>query len=182
MKSKIIVAVAMMLVMASAAYAYDFDPIDNGIGDWNLLTLGGFVFARSVSIGLMPTNAPNSDARYSIRCQVVYKDKNLPRPETEDDKEVALATGKLLNEWLKDYIADRYVGREFAELLLAYYDKKFVDELNDCFPVYVAEKVKEIASRVRINIVAVTVLVNAEGEFRAALVELLNQQMAAQQN
>ncbi len=176
MKSKIIVAVAAMLIMVSAAHAYDFDPIDNGIGDWNLLTLGGFVFARSVSIDLMPTNAPNSDARYSIRCQVVYKDKNLPRPETEDEKELALATGKLLNEWLEDFIADRYVGRAFAELLLAYYDKKFVDEINDCFPAYVAEKVKEIASRVRINITAVTVIVNAEDEFRSELVRLLRQE------
>ena len=178
MKGKTIAVVAALLFMTSAAHAYDFDPIVNGIGDWNLLTLGGFTFARPVSIDLMPTNAPNAGTRYSIRCQVVYKDRNLPRPETEDEKEVARATGTLLNEWLMDLIADQYAGAEFADLLSVYYDGRLVADLNDRFPSYVAERIEGIKTNARINIAAVTVIVNAEGELRSKLVSLLRQEKA----
>ena len=177
MKSKTLLTVAAMSVMALAAFAdYDCQIISSGIGDSNLLTLGGFTFARPVSIDLMPTNAPNAGTRYSIRCQVVYKDRNLPRPKTEDEKEVARATGTLLNEWLMDLIADQYAGAEFADLLSVYYDGRLVADLNDRFPSYVAERIEGIKTNARINIAAVTVTVNAEGELRSKLVSLLRQE------
>ena len=172
MKTKKMTIVAAMLFMASAAYAeFDYQAATNGIGDWNLLTLGGFTFAKPVSVDLAPTNAPNAGAQYSIRCQLVYADKNLPRPETTQEMRAALATGSLLNAWLKEFIAAQYVGAEYSDLFLKYYDSRFTEDINVRFPEYVEEKIAEMDDDVRIDIAAVTVTVNAEGEFRAELEE-----------
>ena len=181
MKAKITTIAAAMLLTASAAYAeYDCQTVTSGIGDWNLLTLGGFTFAKPMSVDLAPTNAPKADAQYSIRCQVVYQDRNLPRPETDEETVVARATGKLLNGWLKELVADQYVGAEYSDLLSKYYDGRFTEDLNARFPAYVAEKIAEMEDGVRIDIAAVTVTVNAEGEFFADLAELWRQQTSAE--
>ena len=172
MKAKKMTIVAAMLFMASAAYAgFDYDAATNGIGDWNLLTLGGFTFAKPVSVDLAPINAPNADAQYSIRCQLVYQDKNLPRPRSDYEKELARDTGSLLNDWLQEFIADQYVGAEYSDLFPKYYNCWFTEDLNFRFPAYVAGKIAKIGNAARINIAAVTVTVNAEGEFRAELEE-----------
>ena len=172
MRTKILMVVAVMLVMVSAAY--DCQIIESGIGDSNLLTLGGFTCTKPISIDLMPSNVPNYDVpnydvRYSIRCQVIYKDKTLPRPETDKENELALETRKYLNSCLRDLVEELYVGMEFADLLAKYYDGRFAKDLNDRFAEYVAK----INPRVNIDIVTVTV--NADGEFRAMLVELRKQ-------
>ena len=180
MKTKALIVVAAVLSMTSAVCAHDFDPIVNGIGDWDILTLGGYTFARSISIDLAPTNAPKADARYSIRCQVVYKDNNIPRPKTDEEKALVRATGSLLNIWLKEVVAEQYVGAEYSDLLSKHYDKQFTENLNELFPAYVAEKIAEMDDDVRIDVAVVTVTVNAEGELHADLVELWRQQTSAQ--
>ena len=183
MKTKILMVVAAMLTMVSAAYAgYDYQVASNDIGDWNLVTIGGYTFAKSTLVDLAPTNAPKADAQYSIRCQVVYKDNNMPRPKTDEEAAVARATGKLLNIWLKEFAADQYGGAEYSDLLPKYCDGRFTEDLNARFPAYVAEKIAEMEDDVRIDIDAVTVLVNAEGEFFADLVEFWRQQTSVQQD
>ncbi len=171
-----------VLSMMSAAQAYDCQIIGSGIGDSNLLTLGGFTFAKPISVDLKPKNAPNAGVRYSIRCQVVYEDKNLQRPETDDEVKVARETGSLLNELLLVFVADQYVGADFSELLSVYYARQFTDDLNEKFQDYVTEKLSAMDVGRRINIATVTVTVNAEGEFRAALAELKRQQEVSQLN
>ena len=183
MRAKISIFTVAILAMVLVSYAeHDYQIISSGIGDSNLLTVGGFTFAKPILIDLMPTNVPNYDMRYSIRCQVVYKDKNLPRPETDEEKTLARATGKLLNSWLEDLVKERYTGVEFADLLVKYHDARFTEDLNSRFAEYVADKINEVKSRVRINIETVTVTVNAEGEFRAVLAELWKQSKAPQHN
>lgn len=182
MKTKTLMVVAAMLSMASAAYAgYDCQVASNDIGDWNLVTIGGYTFAKSISLDLAPTNAPKADARYSIRCQVVYQDRNLPRPKTEKEMGFARATGGLLNIWLKEFVAEQYVGAEYSDLLSKYCDGRFTEDLNVRFPAYVVEKIAEMDEDERVDVAAVTVTVNAEGEFQADLVELWRQQTSAQQ-
>ena len=182
-KTTITMVVVAMLAMVQAAFAeYDCQIISSGIGDSNLLTLGGFTLAKPISIDLMPTNAPNAGARYSVRCQVVYKDRNLPRPETDEAKELARATGQLLNSWLVNMAEDLYTGAEFTDLLVKYYGGSFTEDLNKRFAAYVAERIGDMKSRAQIDIDTVTVTVNAEGEFRAVLAELLKQQRASQGN
>ena len=183
MKTKTLIVVAAMLSMVSAAYAgYDCQVASNGIGDWNLVTIGGYTFAKSISLDLAPTNAPKSEAQYSIRCQVVYQDRNIPRPKTEKEMDFARATGSLLNIWLKELVADQYGGAEYADLLSKYFAGWFTEDINARFPAYVAEKIAEMDDDVRIDIAAVTVTVNAEGEFYADLAELWRQQTPAQQD
>ena len=182
MKTKMLIIASIVLAMAVARADYDCQIIASGIGDSNLLTLGGFTFTRPVSIDLMPTNTPNADARYSIRCQVVYKDIDLSRPKTGVELERVRETRNNLNDWLVELIADQYVGAEFGELLPKYGDGRFVEDLNDRFPAYVEAKIAALDADERINVEAVTVTVNAEGEFRAALAELLRHHTDAPQN
>ena len=182
MRTKMLMLLAAVLAIAAAHAEYDCQVVSNGIGDWNLLTIGGYTFAKPVSIDLSPTNAPNADAQYSIRCQVVYQDRNIPRPKTKKEMRFARATGNLLNIWLKDFVADQYVGAEYSDLLSKYCDGRFTEDLNGRFPAYVAEKIAEMDDDMRIDIAAVTVTVNAEGEFFADLVELWRQQKSAEQD
>ena len=183
MKTKKLMVVAAMLSMASAVYAwFDCQVASNGIGDWNLVTLGGYTFAKSISVDLAPTNAPKADAQYSIRCQVVYQDRNLPRPKTDEERDEARKTGNRLNDWLKELVADQYVGAEYSDLLSKYFDVQFAEDLNCRFPAYAAEKIAEMDEDERIDIATVTVTVNAEGEFYADLAELWRQQVSAQQD
>ena len=182
MRTKILMLFAAVLAIAVAHAEYDCQVVSNGIGDWNLLTLGGYTFAKSISMDLSPTNAPKADAQYSIRCQIVYKDNNLPRPMTDEETVVARATGNLLNDWLKELVADQYVGAEYADLVSTYCDGRLTEDLNGRFPAYVAEKTAVMDDDERIDIAAVTVTVNAEGEFYAELAERWRQQTSAEQD
>ena len=182
MKTNSLIVMTAVLSMISAAHAYDCQTIDSGIGDLNLLTLGGFTFAKPISVDLKPKNAPNAGIRYSIRCQVVYEDKNLQRPETDEEVKLARETGSILNELLLAFVADQYIGAEFSELLSVYYARRFTDDLNEKFQDYVTEKISAMDVGRRINISTVTVTVNAEGEFRAGLAELKRQQEVSRQN
>ena len=182
MKSKVLLAVATMLGMVMSVCAYDYQVAGNPIGDSKLLTLGGFSFAKPFSIDLAPTNAPDEEASYLIRCQIIYVDRTMQRPETDVERAQVRRTGGRLNDWLKEFVVAQYVGAEYGTLLAAYFDHQIEENLNALFPEYVAEKIASMAPDERLDIAAVTVDIEAEGEFRAALVELLNQQVAAQQN
>ena len=173
MKAKIQIALALLFAFTLASYAEV--TARNGIGDWNLVSIGGFTFAKALSIDLMPTNAPKAGVRYSIRCQVIYEDHDIPSPRTDEEFGLLLETGELLNEWVGELIAQKYMGMEFEDLFARYYSKNLADEVNSLFPIYVKEKIEAMESGNRPNIKTVTVQVEAEGEFRNELVKYLEQ-------
>ena len=71
------------LISATVFAEYDCQTFMNDIGDWSVVTLGGFTLAKPISVDLAPTNAPDETAQYSIRCQVIYKDNLIPRPSAQ---------------------------------------------------------------------------------------------------
>ncbi len=144
----------------------------NAIGDWSVVTIGGFTFAKTISIDLAPTNAPMADASYAIRCQVIYRDAKVYRPETIEELVFVRQTGALLNAWLREFVTEQYVGAEFKELVEAYFQKNLAKDLNSKFPAFVREKIDAMDSSARPDVDTVTVTVEAEGELRSALVEL----------
>ncbi len=179
MRTKTAMIVAVMLAMASAAHAKikdDCQAIGNGYGDMNLLTLGGFTFAMPISIGLNPTHAPMAGARYSVRCQIVYLDRNTPRPKTKYEKKLARNVGKYLNARLKEFFSSQYGGMGFADLLSVYYDGWLYNDVNERFPAYVAEQIGEMEPDGRPDIKIIAVTVNAEGELKDVLSEIWSRQ------
>ena len=171
---------AAMLAVASAVQAeVPCQTICNGYGDMNMLTLGGFTLSKPTSIDLSPTNAPIG-ARYSVRCQIVYRDNDMPYPKTKDEERKARKFGKDLNRWLKDYFSLRYGGMDFASLITVYYDGWLSKDVTPVFREYVAARFEAESGPHRdIEIVAVTV--NAEGELKDVLAELWRQRATAQQ-
>ena len=159
-----------MLACATAFAKHDCQVSLNEIGDWNLLTLGGYTFTKKISVDLSPANAPNENAQYSIRCQVVYKDKSIPRPMSDEDLKAVRKTGNDLMKWLRDFISSECVGRDYEHLFNAYKSGKFAENLNDQFPKYVAEQISAMDPDKRPEIDTVTVAVEAEGVFLEELI------------
>ncbi len=172
MSTRALLSAVAALVVSMAAHAHDCHISKNSIGDWSIVAVGGFTFAKPISIDLAPTNAPMAGARYSIRCQVLYKDGKIERPDTYEDLQIARRTGALLNEWLEEFVAERYVGAEFKELVKFYYQKRLGRELKFEFPKYVLEKIKNMDSDERIDVDMVAVGLEAEGALREALLQL----------
>ena len=159
-----------MLACATVIAEHDCQVSLNEIGDWNLLTLGGYTFTKKISVDLAPANAPDEDAQYSIRCQVIYKDKSIPRPMSDEDVKVVRKTGNDLRKWLREFISGECVGRDYEHLFNAYKSGKFAENLNDQFPKYVAEQIAALDPDKRPNIDTVTVAVEAEGVFLEELI------------
>ncbi len=160
-------------MVACAAFfsvcAYDCQMAINSIGDGTIVGVGGFTFAKPISIDLAPTNAPVSDAAYTIRCQIVYTDEVNDRPDTLEKLSVARMTGAILNEWLVEFVEEEYVGAEFSALVEEYYQKNLTDDLNREFQKFVSEKISAMDSVDRLAVNAVAVTVEAEGDLRTAL-------------
>ena len=172
----------MVFLLAIASTAFAEVTLKNGIGDRILVSVGrGVTLAKPVTIDLMPTNAPVSDASYSIRCRIIYEDDEIPTP-TEDSLDRVWDTWELLNKWLKEFVSGRYAGMEYEDLIAYYYAKDLSVEINDLFPLYVEEQMGEMAAEDRPNIKTVTVEVEAEGEFRAALIQLMESNTGEAQN
>ena len=170
MKAKNVLILVAMLACANVFAEHNYQVSLNAIGNWNLLTLGGYTFTKKISIDLFPANAPDEHAKYSIRCQVIYKDKTIPCPMSDEDLKVVRKTGDDLREWLKDFISRECVGRDYEDLFNAYKSGKFAENLNEQFPKYVAEQISAMDPDKRPEIDTVTVAVEAEGVF---LVELI---------
>ena len=167
-----------MLACANVFAEHNYRVSLNAIGDWNLLTLGGYTFTKKISIDLFPANAPDEHAKYSIRCQVIYKDKTIPCPMSDEDLKVVRKTGDDLREWLKDFISRECVGRDYEDLFNAYKSGKFAENLNEHFPAYVAEQIAALDPSERPDIDAVTVTVEAEGAFMEELLTPRNLSVA----
>lgn len=174
MKMKNVLLLAAALACATALAEYDCQIFMNDVGDWRVLTLGGFTFAKPISVDLAPTNAPDENAQYSIRCQVVYKDNLIPRPMSDIEFDIVRGIGAKLNSWLGAFIVSEYVGAEYEDLLESYIGKKFVEDLNGRFPAYVAERISGMDPGDRPDIDTVTVSVEAEGAFREDLIREMN--------
>ncbi len=180
MKTKLLSTLVFVLAIASTAFAEV--TLKNGIGDRILVSVGrGVTLAKPVSIDLMPTNAPVSNASYSVRCRVIYEDDDIPSP-TEDSFDRVQDTWELLNKWLGEFVSGKYAGMEYEDLITYYYAKELSVEINDLFPVYVKEQLREMAAEERPKITTVTVEVEADGEFRAALIQLMESDTGEEQN
>ena len=180
MKTKLLSTLVFMLAIVSTAFAEV--TLKNGIGDRILVSVGsGVTLAKPVSIDLMPTNAPVSNAKYSIRGRVIYEDDDIPSP-TEDSLDRVWDTWELLNKWLKEFVSGRYAGMEYEDLIESYYAKNLSEEINDQFSIYVEEQIGEMAAEDRPNIKTVTVEVEAEGEFRDALIRHMESDTGEEQN
>ena len=169
MKKKIIIASISVLMCSIAVAAFDCQTSENGIGDWNVVTVGGFTFGKIVSIDLAPTNAPDMNMRYAARCQIIYRDNLIQRPMSDDEFEQVRDTGDTLNLWLKEFVADEYAGLEYDDLLDVYISGDFAQNLNECFPKYVADEISKMAPEDRFDIDTVTVVIAAEGAFKEDL-------------
>ena len=170
MKAKEVLLLAGALMGATVFAEYDCQSFVNDIGDLNVVTLGGFTFAKPIYVNLAPTNAPDENAQYAVRCQVIYKDNLIPRPMSDMEFEIVRGIGSLLNSWLMAFVAAEYAGAEYGELRKSYLSKKLVEDLNLQFPDYVAERISEMNPIGRPDIDTVTVSIEAEGAFRDDLI------------
>ena len=118
MKKMSILFLVSAFVCTTAFADYDCQVSSNGIGDWRLVTIGGFTFAKPISIDLYPTNAPLRDTAYPIRCQVIYKDNQIVRPMSDDELEIIRRTGETLNSWLVEFIVADYIMRICVETII----------------------------------------------------------------
>ena len=172
MRIKLCLVIAVAFTCVTALAEHNYQGYENVIGDWNVLTLGGYTIAKPISVDLAPTNAPDASAQYSIRCQLIYRDNLIPRPMSDDEFDIVIRTGVVLNWWLKDYIASEYADVEYADLLAKYKSGTFAIGLNAKFPEYIAEQISKIEDpRARPDVDTVTVAVSAEGALRKDLIE-----------
>lgn len=159
-----------------ALFAHDYQIVSNGIGDSALITLGGYTFAKPVSIDLKLTNMPVDGEECTVRFQVIYLDNSMPRPKTRTELRFVRIVGKFLNEWLKDFIESEYQDVEYERMLRAYLSGEFVDDINNRFPEYVVDMINRMNPDEQFNLDTVTVLAEAEGTFRADLIKLRSEQ------
>ena len=170
MKTRKILFLVAILACATAFAKHDCQVTLNEVGDLNLLTVGGYTFTKKISVDLAPANAPDENARYSIRCQVIYKDKTIPRPMSDEDFKVVRKTGDVLRKWLQAFISSECAGRDYENLFNAYKTGKFSENLNEQFPKYVTEQIAALDPDKRPNVDTVTVAVEAEGVFLEELI------------
>lgn len=145
----------------------------NVIGNWNLVTLGEFTFAKPVSVDLAPANAPAASSSYSVRCQIIYRDNLIVRPMSNSELKYVRNVGKLLNLWLSDFITAEYGGAEYGDLRKAYLDGEVAEDVNARFPEYVAGRISEMDMDCRLSIDVETVEIEAEGAFYGDLVKFI---------
>lgn len=171
MKTRLWLVIAVAFTCATTLYAHNYQGYQNVIGDWNVLTLGGYTIANPISVDLAPTNAPDASAQYSIRCQLIYRDNRIPRPRSDNELKIVLGTGNVLNEWLRDFIANEYAGSDYDDLFEKYKNCMLAEDLNARFPEYIAEQILKIEDPLaRPDVDTVTVTVSAEGAFRDDLI------------
>lgn len=168
---KLPIAVFSLLV-ASTVFAATPHLGPNAIGDLGLVTLGEYAFSNPVIIDLAPTNAPQTNGVYAIRCQIIYVDEDVQVPKDEQAFEDLRQTGDWLTEQLKAFIAENYAGAEFEDLCSRYFEGAIGIDLAIRFPFFVWDRMGE-ADR-RIDIVKVQVF--ADGDLRRALIDIHNEQ------
>ena len=176
MKIKYFLSLAAALIGATVVAEHDYQCYSNDIGDFKILTIGGYTFAEPIVIDLAPTNAPDATARYSLRCRVAYKDNLTPRPTSDAEFELVLNIAGVMNSWLKEFIGQEYVGAEYAELLKAYKSGEIRKDLEQKFPEYVAEQISALKPSGRPDIETVTVEIEAEGSFKHELIKELEKE------
>ena len=169
MRREHFVAVLVAFALAGAACAFDYQDEISSNGDLEVVTVGGLTFGKEVSVPLLPSEVPLAGERYSLCCRIVYADRALPRPETDEDLEAVHDTGRVLNRWLAEFVAEFSSAVDFQDLLARYAEKSFVQELNADFAAYVAKRCEAMPAGEKIDVDAVVVTVKAEGAFKEAL-------------
>lgn len=181
MKTKYFFLFVGAIVCMTAFARHNYQCYSNTIGDWKIFTLGGYTLAEPMVVDLAPTNAPDPNARYSLRCQVAYKDNVIPRPSTDAEFELVLKIAGIMNSWLREFIDQEYVGAEYEELLKAYKSGAVRKDLVKKFPDYVAAQISVMDPSERLDIETVTVDIEAVGAFREELIKEMEKESQAEQ-
>ena len=165
MKTKFSIAV-LVVSIAFSAFSYVPQFGLNAIGDFGLVTLGKYTFSNPTVIDLSPTNSPVTNVSYSVRCQIIYVDGDVQSPKSELELNKLRLIGDWLTNALRDFMAERYAGAEFEDLIARYYDGAIGFDVDAQFPIYVQERMAED----NLDIEVVKVQISAEDEFRNALI------------
>lgn len=169
LKSAIATAAVFAFSVAFANDRFDRQVYQNGIGDSTILTIGGYTRVKEVLIDMSPVDAPDDDARYSVRFRIWYRNNRMARPITNEDADSVLEIGRKLNEWLEKFVDSEYRGAEYEKLLNVFYKGELAKDLNDRFPSYVADEVANMDSGDAFDIDTVEVELEAAGKFRRDL-------------
>lgn len=154
--------------------AYDCQSISTAIGDEDVFTFHGITFARPFEFDFAPTNAPSENA-YAADFQLIYKNDELSRA-TEANTQEILDTSIMLNECLKDFLDEQYVGADYGEFLSAYFSGALAKDIIAKFPAYMSAKLAEtLDDSADDTIHFVALKITARGALREALLEKRDQ-------
>ncbi|MCR5413536.1 MAG: serine/threonine protein kinase [Kiritimatiellae bacterium] len=128
----------------------------------------GFRFSAPFSMDMMPVNAPDADAKYTVSLQIVYTDGSAGRPETEETLAAAAKAGERLNGWLEEYVASEHRGKEFEDLVDELRQKEVEEDINEYFPAFVEDKMDAIDPQKAFRVDSMTVAVEPEGILKDA--------------
>ncbi len=157
----LLISFLSLALLPLAAADFDRQEVAYGVGNWTVLTVGGYTFTRPFSFDLAPTNLPKAVKRATIRCQIVYENEALARPADQAEFEFVLAIGDQMNASLADWLsANGWVGRDYAELVAGFADDSLRFDLQDDFAKEVQASFQERGLDLRV----VSVLVEAEGD------------------
>ena len=153
------IGVSSVLVVAITLYAFLAVPSKDGmIGNLKEVS-------QSLSVNVADTNK-----QYSIRCQVVYKDKSIAHQMPDDDSRLFRPTDKELMSWLKDFIIEEYSDKDYESLINDFINEDFDKYVTEDFRHYVDNKISEMDQQVQLGIDIAAVLVDPEGEFKEDLI------------
>lgn len=111
-RSIALLAFSAMAFSASAGdVQHDYVTSSDGL---RLVTVDDVRHVMPLLVDLAPTNAPVPGGVYALRCQVVYED-HAGRTARNDFVRIR-ATNDYLNELLAEFLQERVVGRDYAEM------------------------------------------------------------------
>ena len=76
---------------------------------------------------------------------MIFTDSDGDRPLTTDlQRQAYQLRGMLLMDHLRDFIAEKYAGADYADLLWKFYVGAVGIDINQLFPAYVKEKMADV--------------------------------------
>ena len=144
----------------------------NAIGDLGLVMLGEYAFSNPLTVDLAPTNAPDADGVYSVRCQIIYVDEDVQVPKDDVSLELLRQTGDWLTDRLREFIEGNYARAEFENLRDRYFEGAIGIDLDEKFPAFV--RARMIEANLKVDVVKVQIF--ADGDLRRSLIGLLKAQ------
>ena len=152
-RKALVIGVSSVLAVAIAVLAV---PLKDGmVGDLKVESL-------SLSVGVADTNK-----QYSVRCQVLYKDRPIVHQMPDDDSRLIRLAD--LMSWLKDFIAEEYCDKDYESLIDDFINEDFDKYVTEDFKSYVDDRVSDMDRQPQLGVDIVAVAVVPEGEFREDL-------------